>query len=217
MKLIIEGSAIDVRAAFVDPNAAYVEARAQLRAEQLQKDLDAALNELERRQKLIDSADRLITEADRKTKEAHSSLQSIKGELTSKIARIATQEAEIQKLHFEMHGIQKEIQLNPAQEAEIEAVFRDTLREYNAKPLVFTPVSQQGVEITAEHMFQAVFGVLAKGNRVGAIKEIRACTGMKLVETRDLIDNALRRFGCRIDVKGSPIAMESSFVQETKV
>lgn len=210
MKLILEGSPVDVRALLVDPNAGYNEARADAKQEQFQSALEVTRKELEQQKSLCDEAHHRLADAERQASAAKHANQTIKSDVEASTARLAARDAEIQRLQFELRNLRTKmddpIRLTETQEAEIEALYQTTVAEYNIKPLIFSLSNQSGREISAEYMFTVVFGLLAAGNRVGAIKEIRNCTGLGLTKTRDLIDNALRRFGCDIGTNNSPIA-----------
>lgn len=206
MKVILEGSSYDVRALLSDSDAGYDRAR----FEQLQKDLADARMEINRQKGLVENAGHLLADSERRAAAAKNTQLSIKSDVEANTAKIAARDAEIQKLNYEIRSLREKMDnpvcLSEAQEAEIEALYQATVNEYKIAPLVFLMSDQGGREITAEYMFSAVFGLLAAGNRVGAIKEIRNCTGLGLTKTRDLLDAALRRFGCNVGSNNAPLA-----------
>lgn len=210
MKVIIEGSPADVRSTLTDPNAGRNEALLSFRIEALEKELVVAQDKLAAASRVVAAGDRLIATSEKKVSEAQSALHANKVEIGAKTAHIASLEAEVQKLQFSLREMENPVKMTPIQEAEIEAVFQDTLREYGIQPLVF---SQGGKEISALFMLQTIFRVLASGDRVGAMKEIRACTGMSLIPARDLVDSALRAFGCRLNDKGFPLTTKGTPVK----
>lgn len=221
MKAIFEGSPADIRAVVADSTASYNEGRAQLQIENLEADINRLKTEMSSYIKDVETADRTTSVYEKKLGEALSSYHATKTELASKNAHIANLEAELQKLQFEVRSLRtktgestKTHALSPMQEAEIEAVFQDTLRENSIKPLVFSSTASQGREISAEFVVTTIFNVLANGNRAGAIKEIRAVTGMNIVKARDLIDNALRRFGCNTDERGMVLSASPVKISE---
>jgi|SRR6185436_8618314 len=221
MKAIFEGSATDIRAVLVDQNASYNEGRAQLRIENLEAELVLLKEQTAFYKKEIEDADRLVASHEKKMTETLNVCHATKAELVVKNSRIAALEAEVQKLQYEVRSLRgktlessKIPTLSPMQEAEVEAVFQDTLREHSIKPLVFASAAQEGREITAESLVTTIFTVLGNGNRVGAIKEIRAATGITLFKARDLIDNALRRFGCNTDERGMILSAPSITISE---
>jgi len=213
MKAIFEGSPDDIRKVLTDPNAGYNEARSTLLAEYNVKESARLREEAIEHEKKIAAADRLIMAAEKRANEANAAAFAAKTELGAKTAHIAAQDAEIQKLNFEMRSLRARmddpIRLTAEQEAEVEALYQQTVETYKMAPLFF-PTGEGSNKVSAEQWITGIFKLLATGNRVQAIREIRLYTGLSLIGARDMIDSALRAFGCVVNDKNSPVTLVKS-------
>lgn len=195
MKAIFEGAAADIASVLTDKTAAYNEARATLKAETAEKrvvELEVYIEALQK--KLNDKENsRQLSEHDK------SQLTTMRSDVSNKNTLLAAAEAKIQELQFKLDN---PISLSPEQESEIEKLYQKTLKEYGSEPFTFL-VNRN--EVTAEMMLNTIFQSLASGDRVGTIKIVRDVSGMGLTRARDLIYDALRKFGCNTNHTGAPV------------
>jgi ribosomal protein L7/L12 len=209
MKAIFEGSPDDIRKVLADPNAGYNEARATLLAEYNVNEAARLRETNVENQRKIAAADRLIMAAEKKASDANATAFAAKTELGAKNAHIASQDAEIQKLQFETRALRSRlddpIRLTAEQETEVEALYQQTIETYKMAPLFFP--GEGNSKVSAEQWIIGIFKLLASGNRVQAIREIRLNTGLSLIKGRDMIDDALRAFGCVVNDKNSPVTL----------
>jgi len=212
MKAIFEGSPDDIRKVLADPNAGYNEARTSLLAEHNLKEVARLREDVAEYEKKTAAADRLIMAAEKRASEANAAAFTAKNELSAKNAQIAARDAELQKLQFEMRAqrarMDDPIRLTAEQEAEIETLYQQTIEAYKVAPLFFGDGNNN--KVSADQWITGIFKMLAVGNRVQAIRQIRLYTGLSLIGARDMIDNALRAFGCVVNDKNSPVTLVTS-------
>lgn len=213
MKLTIEGSSSDIRGVLVDSNAIYNEARERLGNEQLRREYDALQTELSKtRGELsevrlnLKASQQLMSSEVRRASAATDTAASVKNEVSMMSAKLAERDAVIQRLQYDLKNkVSDPIILSAMQEAEVEALYQDLVREMGIKPLTFKLPHQDAGTITAEHLLSTVFNCLAQGNKVGALKEIRVATNLSIYRVRDMLDDALLAFGSLTNENGKPI------------
>jgi ribosomal protein L7/L12 len=189
MKIIVEGSPSDIRE-FVNSTEAIQEAA--LAAERL--------TEAEGREEALREE---IVELEKKVASSESSEED-KQELTMLRTEVAALKHALISASEELKKVQEDaspVRLTKKQQEQVEALFAQRLEEAGA-PLVF--VNPNGKEITAQDMLVNIFTLLSSGNRVQAIRAVREFSGLKLISAKNLIDNALKAFGCSLDHKGVP-------------
>lgn len=195
MKAIFEGSPNDIRSALIDINDLLNRAKltsAEAKICSLEKELKEANDKAE------DLSKKLVSLGDQ-CKVAKEKFTTLHNECTMKTSHLARQDALIQELSFKNKKLLEEVDARPQvslseeQEAEVEKVFQKMIKENGIVPPVF-----QG-QLTPRKMIEDIFASLAIKNRVAAIKSVRMFTGMGLLDARDIIDNALRAFGVRVN------------------
>ena len=134
--------------------------------------------------------------------------EALQEEHRKSLISLAEKDTIIQRLQFQMNELKNKIDvpivLTSSQEEELEKHFQAMCTEFSIKPL--TLVSTTKPQITAEELIVNLFTLIASGNRVGAIKEMRTSSGLNLVRAKNLFDNALRAFGCKVSDAGSPLS-----------
>ena len=198
MKIILEGSPIDVRAVLCQPDMIFEAAKSDIKADNAAKGYKALTDKL----KELSEKNAMLTQAGPKMSDKDKAeLSSLRMECGSKTAALASMEAEIQRLRYELSH---PVQLTPIQEAELNALFELNMKDL-CDPKSFKTLDDPKVEITAEQFIANFLKALATGSRGAAVRVVRQHSRVNLMEMKKLIDNALLRFGCNIDEKGLPI------------
>lgn len=203
MKVIIEGSSSDVRSVLSDRDSIQAAAEHKLEVAYLKSKIDEMQSKLEESERKNEAAGRLIASAEAKAAAERTAMLSCSGELKRVIEKLTEAQAKIQHLEYDAK-VKDPVRLTEAQEQQIDQLFRDTLAQYKAEvPLkFFDPESKK--TITSTHMLEVIFGELAKGNRVVAIKRVKEATGMGINAAKNLVDNALMAFGCSLSGRNTP-------------
>lgn len=190
MRLVIEGSPADIRAAMTDTALIFNAVESKIKGEAAidnMKRMKEKVSELRNKTEgaLTDKENKELIDLRRESTEARQHIGAHKSALASAEAKIAQLKAEMAN----------PIHLTSAQEVQLEAMFQSELLVMSEPP-VFS--NSEGHRITPSQILERVFAFLAKGDRMRAIKMIREVSGIKLNDGRDLVDNALRAFGCNI-------------------
>jgi|GEM_PF-5092998 len=192
MKLILEGSPTDIKEVINNNDICYNAAKSEIVSEQSKESLQKSKKKFDAVVKdLIDKNENLSKQIGASQQE-HAELIELRQQIGAHKAALATAESKIASLKNELAN---PIRLSTEQEAQIEKAFQEQLEAYKVEPLVFYN-STEKKEITAKQIFQTVFGFLAVGKRLHAVKALREVTGMALLDAKNLIDNAM--------VKNSP-------------
>jgi hypothetical protein len=191
--MILEGSPADIRAAMSDTALIASAVEAKMKG-------DAAVDTMKRMKEKVESfKENSLSEKDKKElADLRKDAIECKAHLGAHKAALAAAEAKVAQLKAELEN---PIHLSPEQEAQLEAVFQSELAVMREPPVFPIP---GGHKLTSDQILERVFGLLARGDRLHAIKMIREVSGIKLNEGRDLIDGALRAFGCNTGHNGVP-------------
>lgn len=188
---MLEGSAEDLKKFVSDKDVAYIAARSELRAEQATDSLKRLKSKAEDMKEEMQARVQVAHHQAKLDDKERQELGNLRMEVGSKTAALNAAEVEVRRLKEDKRN---PVQLTAIQEAELEALFQEHLRVYHMPPQIFTTY-KESAKITAEQLITQVFQAMATGNRVKAIMEMRAVSGLGLKQAKDLVENALLAHG----------------------